>query len=1007
MFVALGTLLKCRGIRALAGMSCLAAFALRAATDDDPELQPINTSAPNRAAEVEKVLQDKAKRDAVAKTKAQVLKPPADPRAEQQQRWERLEANGLINGPELSAPNKSVTILPKPVAPRAAKEPGDEAVVAPEIASGVELKPQLDADKKTNAKTQATRVARAERDPEQARAVPGENDAIEPVRKSAPATTAVNAAPKALRPSDPEFVRPVPAADGDALKPAPKQAEVLAPVAAKSTTAETAPRLVANSAEKDELRPAPILPEVQPSPLPAATAQNNPPVPLMLKKDEAPSLQVTANKDASAPVAIKNDAADSNDESWKPKNLAFDDSSVKSRFPTLPPSLQGARDKTPLKQDAANKLDDDQLAIQKLIQDIKGLSVKLNQLSKAEAEKQAEAAKNSSGMRFRDEHVLKVFSALSNNNTPGGVAVKVFDSKSKVPLNARVCIKDMTETTASAPIKDGFFCKGITQPISVLPGVVGVEIDHGGRFTTPFMTGLNVKPGELVNVDVPVVQLPQRDFEARGYVLADLDIGLRPRAGESRVWFGTPATIDDLILAAQAEGVKVLGVVLPQDDPKAAALIHAAAARVDPSVLVLPVFASTRHAFSGTAMGLGVESWGDLQDELNDPVIPLRDSFDLIHAQQGLAVFSDVTKRKTVSIEKGGNPLLKSLKENGYFPSTAEKANLQMPAELPFDTITAGYDLLSFDGSNECESLWFNLLNEGAPVQIVGSGGGSLEGGRIPFGQTFIQTNGKTTRANVLAAIQQGRTIVSFGPAVFCKVLERDMGPGSVLPNDGRALQLQVQAFSSSTKGAMLDRIEIVRNGKVVYEQKAVEGEADVNDLRYPFSETSNSWYVVRVTERIVRGKGEDDIVRRAWTSPIYFRGATFAAPKMAMAQIHGVLRKGLTPVRGTVTAIAVGQAPVRIETKEDGSYSIEVPAAGSLVFRAEDCQPVAVRVFEHERIQREMGRLLSSEDPMGALSKSSVFGMWRWLLRDLEWNIRFAPEQEPQTPATKLPEPE
>ncbi len=311
-------------------------------------------------------------------------------------------------------------------------------------------------------------------------------------------------------------------------------------------------------------------------------------------------------------------------------------------------------------------------------------------------------------------------------------------------------------------------------------------------------------------------------------------------------------------------------------------------------------------------------------------------------------------------------PLYRRLKDSDYFvDQKSNQTQLFSAGELPFDTVTGAYDVFAFDGTDAMESVWFNLLNEGVPVRAIGAGGGSLEGGRIPYGQTFLQIDGAPTREKVLEAVQAGHSAISFGPAVFCKVFERDMGPGSVLPTDGRQMNLQVQAYSSLTAGTQLDKIEILRNGKVVHTQTAGEGESEIQDMRFPISETASAWYVVRVTER-GRHDGvlsRSDKPRRAWTSPIYFRSAAFAPPAPSISRVHGIMRRGLTPTRGVVTALATGMPTQRVETGPDGAYTIQLPSGGTLIFEAQDCEPLVKRIFEHPRVQRSIGKLTASDD--------------------------------------------
>src|SRR5436189_1343 len=78
--------------------------------------------------------------------------------------------------------------------------------------------------------------------------------------------------------------------------------------------------------------------------------------------------------------------------------------------------------------------------------------------------------------------------------------------------------------------------------------------------------------------------------------------------------------------------------------------------------------------------------------------------------------------------------------------------------------------------------------------------------------------------------------------------------------------------------GAQLDKIEILRNGKVIHLNTVPEGESQVHDYRWALSETASAWYMVRVTERHAKAGMKDEFAR-AWTSPIFFRGAAFAPP--------------------------------------------------------------------------------------------------------------------------------
>jgi hypothetical protein len=642
---------------------------------------------------------------------------------------------------------------------------------------------------------------------------------------------------------------------------------------------------------------------------------------------------------------------------------------------------------------------------------------KLLEIAKQSQEKSAPPSPEETATARRgDPHARNVLEILKNNTPTGTVAGVVTDATGKQLVAARVRITDATETAVDASLPEGFWCEG-RFTARVISGPVKVEVFRG-RFSAPHVEGVQVKPGTSVPVDFALNKPTTLNFAAQGWYLADLDMGLRLQPGERSVWMGAPPTLQDLTLAAQAEGVQILGVPLPLNNPELAKEILAQASTDPANVLVLPAFPGPRHAFHGTAYGLGVTSWQGLAREGSLPEVPLRDGLEEIRARGGLAVFKDLTGQKTVDLRRDILALLPRLEQTNYFGRTNGNVRLYASNELAFDTVTGpAYDAIAFDGSPAAMKLWFNLLNHSYQIAAIGAAGGSLEGGRIPFGQTFINVDGKPTRDKVLEALKNGRTSISFGPAAFCKISERDKGPGSILPADGRSLTLQVQAYASLTQGAQLDKIEIVRNGEIVHTQTASDGEAAIHGLNWPVSETTDAWYMVRVTEK--RNTGTTTVPGgSAWTSPIYFRGAAYAAPTPVISKISGRLRKGLTPTPGTVTAVVPGTEPRQVATDAQGNYSLTLPSSGSLIFTADGCEPQALRVFEHPAVQRGMGALVS--ESRGSLEEQfanpTLFPAWKLLLSELEWNITLNPSVQlspstenadtPKAPATVIPTP-
>jgi len=603
-------------------------------------------------------------------------------------------------------------------------------------------------------------------------------------------------------------------------------------------------------------------------------------------------------------------------------------------------------------------------------------------------------------MHVRDPRAAQAMKALLQNTPLAMLSGKIVDGTTKRSIPVRVRITDMSNSVVGAAHPEGFFCRG-GFAVNVISGPVKVEADHG-RFYSSMVQRIDVKAGVQNVWDVNVGQPSALNFAAQGWHLADLNFGLRTQPGERGVWLGDARPeLPDLILAAQTQNVRILGVPLPWGNARTPQEIEALAA-ASKDVLLIPLFPGPRHAFHGTAMGLGLRAWHDLPAEVGLPEVPLRESFEEIRARGGLAVYTQLNGSRDTDLRTLYS-LFPRLEKSDYFskPAAGSSVRLYAGSEMPFDTVTGpAYDVMTFNGSPSSEKLWFNLLNQGYPISVIGESGGSLEGGKMPFGQTFIYCDGAPTREKVLAAIRKGNTAISYGPAAFCRIIERDTGPGSVLQADGRKLTMQIQAYSSMTQGAQIDRIEIIRNGELIHGQTASQGESEIPGLCWTFSETSTAWYVVRVVEK--RNMNNTSVPGgTAWTSPIYFRGPAYSAPTQAISRISGTLRSGLNPIAGTVTAVVPGAAPRQVPTDKTGRYRIEIPACGTLIFEAPGCEPTALRVFEHPKVQKAMGSLqkLSEADLLAQLSKPSLLQSWKLLLSELEWNIDLTSEMTPLKP--------
>ena len=611
-----------------------------------------------------------------------------------------------------------------------------------------------------------------------------------------------------------------------------------------------------------------------------------------------------------------------------------------------------------------------------------------------EARKDADERRARLGdFRKRDERAAMVLDVLSRKAELTRVAGRIIDAVTKLPVCARIHLTDMTDLSVDAVLPEGFWTTGefTAQPLA---GLSKIEVTRG-RFRPMYVERVETKKGVITPFEKAVACPPGYDFAAQGWYLADLNLGVQTQRRENSVWLeGKPALVD-LVRMAQAENVQIVGVPAPWSEGSDASDTAALKTFPNANVLLLPLFAGPDHPFHGSAMGLGMRTIKGLPTEVSDPEIPLRETFEEIRARGGLSIFTNLSGTRMANIRSEIFPLFPRLEVSNYFGTTDGLAHLYAANELPFDTVAGpAYDLLAFDGSEQAEKLWYNLLDHGYPISIIGAGGGSIQGGRIPFGQTFIKLSEKPNTANVLQAIKAGRTVISFGPAVFCKIAERDMGPGSILPADGRALTLQVQAFASLAKDMQLDKIEVIRNGVVVHTHSANDGETEIHQMTLPVRETSSAWYVVKVTERTTKREADQKITT-AWTSPIFFRSPGFTPPTPARSKITGVLRIGNSPVAGTVKAVVPGQPDKTVTTDNNGHFSIELASAGTLIFEAPNAEPLAKRVFEHPKVQQAIGALQC--DRNGRLSEQfarpALFGAWSLLLSELDWDVSLQPK--------------
>lgn len=611
----------------------------------------------------------------------------------------------------------------------------------------------------------------------------------------------------------------------------------------------------------------------------------------------------------------------------------------------------------------------------------------------------------------------RALSAIRGNKPLAEIVGLILDTETRMPMPARVRIVDATNLSAEARLQDvGFWCNGRFR-VTVVAGDVKVEVS-AGRFCTTFSKNITIPAGTSTPLEITLLRPKYLRFEQEGWYQADLDWAVRTRRGEQRLWTGSPPDMSDALLVARAEGLHIVGIGLPE--PRSDLAVQTATevlaeneACAKQGLLVLSNFPGPRHSFCGCALGVGVTDWGGIPRYMGDPRQPLMDCMDALRQGGGLTLFSELRGGRAVNVRSQLAGYFQRLRDYGYFEDSDTTSLLYAPAELPYDTVAGPmYDALAFDGSEAAEAIWFNLLNQGYPIPIVGAEGSSLEAGRPPFGQTFVKTSDPLTRENVLKACREGRSMVSFGPVVFADVVERARGPGDRLPSDGRQLSLRIRCFASLTESASMECFDILRNGEVVYHEKCEQGMTELYDFRFPLNEKRDAWYVVRLTEVLQK----PTVTRRqAWTNPIFFDTQSRQKPKPAQSRVHGTMRRvGGAPLAGTITVLEPGEPDRECRVGLDGRFDLQMRSAGTLVFAAPGYEPNAWKPIQHPKVQRALGAIQTERNGMARrqLVRPTIFSEWRYLLADLDAEVEMRPRpaastgkaNPPDRPATGAP---
>ncbi len=224
-------------------------------------------------------------------------------------------------------------------------------------------------------------------------------------------------------------------------------------------------------------------------------------------------------------------------------------------------------------------------------------------------------------------------------------------------------------------------------------------------------------------------------------------------------------------------------------------------------------------------------------------------------------------------------------------PLADERAMATIPIGLVADVVNGNLDAFEMAclWSDEIGSsvMYHQFLNLGIPVALT-AGTDAFPGYArcMAIGTTriIVNTNGKTDWGTYLTGIRNGRSVVTNGPMIDLKIDGKL--PGEVL-NQSKGVTWEMEVFS----GSQLDKIELLVNGKVVWESKQplTSGTKKfAGKLRLP----KGGWIAARVHGSSV-GWPQMDSYSFAHTSPIWI-GAVGSVDPAARRQSAALMLKVL-----------------------------------------------------------------------------------------------------------------
>ena len=522
----------------------------------------------------------------------------------------------------------------------------------------------------------------------------------------------------------------------------------------------------------------------------------------------------------------------------------------------------------------------------------------------------------------------------------------------QTPCTVRITGANGKVVIESASFSDGFRCSG--EFAKRLPaGPTQVRISRGFEIKT-INWEVSLVAGETNEQTFTLERVV--NLRARGWFAGDSHVHMLH--GERTV----PVDFDYVALTAKAEDLQYMSLAQAWnlDEPTPERLEGELGRRSTPDCLLTWNLEAPKNYYKGDAgrcLGhcwtLGVRGRTRegrdvirlLMDasawdyESSKPTYANFESHQLIHDQGGVVSYSHPARWWMGSW--GGQ---------GGYPKVERMRVSNMAVELPLDTLLGptydGLDIITgpgeFEANTKAFEIWSLLQNHGYRIAATGSSDACFDrpGGGVPgMPRTYAFVPGPFSLAKAAKAIAAGRTFVTTGPLLIAAIDKNP--PGSEFSAGPRVRVLSVEAWASGRDSGGLQRLEVLRNGRI-WREFTLEGKSGSIQTNLNLLEQETSWYCVRVfgPER-----------QTAISGAFYFADKSCRPPQPLVAQVRAQVVDAETGVHvsAVLTEVTFSGTIAREGRRHrlrTGEARLSVPGTARLRAEARGYAPMTLSPF-------------------------------------------------------------